>query len=83
MGVVITIGADDMKISKESVSCYECRLKKMWGKYAEFKALNLDEVDDCTMFYIKDWSELDSATQGALGSQLQMFDEEEKRWIPQ
>lgn len=83
MAIVYTVGADDKKVGTASLPHYDDHLVKAWGKYAEFKALNLDEVDDCTIFYIKDFSELDSATQGGLGSQVQMFDEEEKRWIPQ
>ena len=83
MAIVITIGADDMKISKESASCYECRLKKMWGTYAEWKALNRDEVDDCTLFYIKDWYYLTADQQAEAGCQVVMFDEETKTWMKQ
>ena len=83
MGIVITVGADDVKVCNDSASCYDRHMKKMWGTYAQFKALNLDEVDDCTLFYIKDWYYLTAEQKTDAGHQIVMFDEETKTWMKQ
>lgn len=56
---------------------------EIYGKYSEFVKLSADDVEDCTLFYIKDWLELDQNTKDKLVKRVQMSDKEEHRWIPQ
>lgn len=52
--------------------------------YEEFKKLPLDNIEDCSLAYIKDWYRLDSSVQAELGdSNVQMFDVAEQIWVPQ